>query len=353
MPRLRFIDYRHSRAPKVLGFCNDDRPNLANYANSAQRRLIFAREAGDEGWWGSWAEMAFTGVSRTNPFITTPRSVARLEKLSVCTRPVPIQNQFYEYLDFGNGRLPKRCQGHDWCNCHTQCLTRNNVVTFADQTVKPCLIRVYPTDTADTSGNRRILVQGLNQADTVIKSQDIQQLVDGEFLVIAAPFVQSTNLFNSLTGFQKDNTVGDLQIFQVDPVTGDERLLLIMESSETVAGYRRYYLNDLPRNCCCVGNEIQNLTITAIAKLEMIPVLVDTDYLLLQNLEAVIEESISLRMSEMDNSEAQQLAAVHHINAIRLLNSEITHYLGKQSPAINFSPFGSAKLEHQRIGVMI
>lgn len=354
MPRLRFIDYRNSRAPKVLGFCNDDRRNLADYANSAQRRLIFAREAGDEGWWGTWAEIAFSNVSRTRPYITCPRSVARLEKLNVCTRPVPIQNQFYEYLDFGNGRLPKRCQRQaGWCSCNTQCLTRNNVISFADQTVSPCYIRAYTTNVSDTSGNYHVLIQGLDEGDNVVKSQVVEQIVDGEYLTLASPFVQSTNKFNRLTGFQKDPTIGDIQFFQVDPDTGDETLLLIMEAGETVSGYRRYYINSLPANCCGTSGPVQDVTVTAIAKMELIPVSVDTDYLLIQNLEALIEESISLRMSEMDNANAQQLAAIHHVNAVRMLNSEITHYLGKQIPAVNFAPFGSARLECQKIGIQI
>lgn len=346
------MDFRLSRAPRVLGLCNDNFPAISEYANGAQRRLIMAREAGDEGWWGTWAEIAFPGVSRLTPYITTPREVARVEKIDVCQRPVPVQNQFYEYLDFGNGRLPKttRCSG-DW-HCNPLALTRNSVVTFADQTVFPCTLRVYPSNSVDSGASRRVLFQGLDANNTVIYTQDVLNNVKGVFVTINSPFVDTPMTFNQITGIQKDVTQGDIQIFQVDPVTGDETALLTMQPSELVAGYRRYYLNSLPANCCGNG-PITTVTATAIVKLELIPASVDTDYLLIQNLEALIEESIAIRMSEMDNTNAQQLAAVHHINAIRLLNSEITHYLGKQSPAVNFAPFGTARLEHQGIGSMM
>lgn len=354
MPRLRFYDLRTSRLPEVVGLCQADGLRLANYVNSAQRRLLLAREAGDEGWWGTWAEVAFPGVSRDAPHITCPREIARVERLNVCSYPVQLHNQFYEYLEFGNGRMPKVCRTSSRWFCTTEALTRNNVVTFASQTVSPCYIRAYTTDPVDVEAAKRVLVQGTDTANEPVYTQDVAVQVQGEFITLDSPFVQTTNQFTALTGFQKDVTYGVVQIFQVDPATGDERLLLTMQPGEKVAGYRRYYLHNLPANCCLVpstGN--QTLTVTAIVKLELIPAVVDTDYLLLQNLEAIIEECIAVRMSEMDNVEAQRLASIHHVNAIRLLNSEIAHYLGKQSPAVGFHPFGSARLENQKIGQLI
>ena len=109
MPRLRLIDFRLSSGPQAVGLCADNIVGCAEYVNSAQRRLVFAKEAGDEGWWGSWAEVAFNGVSRSTPYITTPRNVARVEAIDICDRPVQLNNQFMEYLQFGNGRLPKQC----------------------------------------------------------------------------------------------------------------------------------------------------------------------------------------------------------------------------------------------------
>lgn len=350
MPRLRLFDVRQSRLPRVVGLCADNMPAIAEYVNGAQRRLVMAKEAGDEGWWGSWAEIAFPGVSITNPFVTTPREVARVERFDVCQQPVPIRNQFYEYLDFGNGRLPKlRCGGDRW-HCNMQAMTRNNVVTFVEQSVFPCILRAYATSANDIGAAKRVLLQGLDTTDEVIYSQDGPVEVQGEFVVLDTPFIQSTNQFNRITGFQKDVTYGPIQIMQVDPATNDETLLLTMQPTETVAGYRRYYLHNLPANCCSQSTPVQDVTVTAIVKLDLVPVAVDTDYLMLHNLEAIIEECIAIRMSEMDNERSQKLALIHHINAIRLLNSEITHYLGKQSPAVNFAPFGSARLERQNIG---
>jgi len=350
MPRLRLYDIRMSRLPELVGKCQADIPSIANYVNSAQRRLLLCREAGDEGWYGTWAEVAFSLVSRTNPYITCPREIARLEKLTVCRQPVFIQNQFYEYLDYGNGRMP-RLYRDNYCN--TQAYSRNNVITFANLASPPKTIRIYWTDAADVSAAKRVLLQGTDSSDTVIYSQDNLNQVQGIFLSAEMPFVDSPMTLNTLTGIQKDVTAGQVQFFQVDPTTGEQSLMLTMEPGETVAGYRRYYLNSLPSACCQRTDTSVPVQVTAIAKLELIPAHVDTDYLLFHNLEAIIEECQSVRYSEIDNETSKKMAVEKHVQAVRLLQGELVHYLGKDKPAINFAPFGSARLSHQKIGSMI
>lgn len=345
--RLRLYDLRLSRLPSLVGKCQSDVPEIADYVNTAQRRLLYAKEAGDEGWWGTWAEIVFN-VSRSKPYITLPRSVARIELAALCDRPVPVQNQFYEYLSFGNGRLPKQfitCE-----NLITQGYTRNNSATFVDLSSAPQKIRVYATNAADYT--RRVFIQGVDNNGETVYSIDGLNRVQGVFVVMDSPFVDTVTQFNQITGIQKDATVGQVQIFQVDPSTGEEVLLLTMEPSEETAWYRRYYFDNLPNNCCYSGSE-QTLQITAIAKLELIPVICDTDYTLLQNMEAIIEECQSIRLSEVDSTVAKQQAQERHLQAIRLLNGELGHYLGIDSPAVDFRPFGSARLEHKRIGSIL
>src|SRR5207245_917178 len=99
-------DFRTSRAPATVGLCQADLAGCAQIVNAAQARLVLAKEAGDTGWWGSWAKMVFA-VSTPNTTITTPREVARLERMAVCQHPVKIQNEFYEFLDFSRGLEPK------------------------------------------------------------------------------------------------------------------------------------------------------------------------------------------------------------------------------------------------------
>ncbi len=128
-----------------------------------------------------------------------------------------------------------------------------------------------------------------------------------------------------------------------------------MEPSEQTAAYRRYFFNPLPLSCCPVTVTIppQPITVTAIAKLELLPVQVDQDYLLIQSVEAMVQEAQSWRYSKVDNKNAQALSINAHTQAVRMLNGQLTHYLGMDEPAVAFRPFGSARLERQRIGTMI
>ncbi len=357
MQRTRLYDIRLSRLPSVIGVCTDNIRDIANAVNTAQRRLLYAREAGEESWWGTWAEIAFN-VSRTQPYITLPREIARLEAVAVCDRPVPIQNQFYEYLQFGNGRLPKQFIQTRRGSCIQTAFSRNNAALFTDISSPPQMIAIYASDAADVDGTHRVLVQGLDQNNSVVYSQDGLNQVNGVFVTLQSPFVTAPMSFNVITGIQKDTTSGPISIFQVDPTTGAQVLLLTMEPSETTSSYRRYYFNDLPCGCCPppgvpAGTTCDQVQVTAIAKLELIPVQVDTDYLLIRNIEAIIEECQSARYSEIDKTEAKQMAQEKHIQAIRLLNGELAHYLGINQPAVTFRPFGSARLANQKIGTMI
>jgi hypothetical protein len=175
--------------------------------------------------------------------------------------------------------------------------------------------------------------------------------ITGTYVVLDAPFADSEMILNSIDGIQKDITNGTVNFFEVDTVTGVERLILSMEPSETVAAYRKYLINGIPNKCACACTNPSQ--VTAMAKLDFIPVQVDTDYLIIQSLEAITEEAQSMRYSTMDSPNAAQLAVKHHTDAIQLLNGQLIHMLGKQRPAISFYPFGSAKLERQQIGSML
>lgn len=354
MQRLRLIDCRLSRLPNLVGLCQADTPDIAAVVNSAQQRLLYAKEASDESWHGTWAEVRLN-VAREAPYITLPREFARIEVVNVCDKPIPVFNQFYEYLQFGNGRMRKdflrRCR-----TPQRAAYERNNAVLFNDLFGGPQIIGIYTTDSADL-GVKRVLVQGLDQNGMPVYTQDNNVQVLGEFVTLAAPFATTKNTYSKITGIQKDLTNGTISIAQIDPVTANQVFLSTMEPGETTASYRRYFFSHLPCGCCSqtgtVVTSCPPVQVDALVKLDLIPVAVDTDYTLIQNLEALIEESQSAHLSKAQTTAGQQLSAVHHINAIRLLNGELGHYHGVNSPAANIAYFGSARLEKQRIGTLI
>jgi hypothetical protein len=189
--------------------------------------------------------------------------------------------------------------------------------------------------------------------------------VNGEYVTLASPSATTLNDFDFLPGLIKDKTYGDVSIFQSDPFWGSLELLSCMEPSETVAAYRRYYLHNLPRHCqpfnrwqntppnpSCPCRPREYVLVTALAKLDLIPVECSEDYLYIPNVEALVLEAQSIRMGRMDDPELVAKAANYHRDAIRLLQGQLYHLYGKNQPAINFRPFGSASLDRVRINMI-
>jgi hypothetical protein len=356
MPRLTLKNCRDGRLPKAIGVCFDDTPTIAEAVNSAQQRLVFAGEMGDQGWFGSWARTVFN-VLQEDPYITIPRWGARLIVSAVCKRSVGIQNQFYEFLEWGGGIEPKFDCGGRRANCPiSTVLDRGDYPAFRDLDGTGRTIRVRALSPLDTQGNKRVLIQGTDSSDNIIYSQDGVDRVVGIYLTISDPFVDTPLTLNTLTGIQKDITNDAVRFYDVDPVTGDETLILTMEPSEEVAGYRRYYLNGLPPSCCpVVYDDAGDATVQveALVKLNLIPVSVDSDYLLIQNMEALIAECQSARYSTMDIPSAKAMALSAHKDAIRLLQGELAHHYGVDKPAVAWYPFGSAALQRQAIGSLM
>jgi len=359
MPRLRLADCLNSRLPALVGKCSGDVASVAGFVNSAQRRLLLCKEAGDEGWYGTFAEMVFN-VSLGDSCIITQREVARLEQIDVCGRPIPINNPFAEYLQFGNGRIRRHHRPREFKD-QIQAYMRNDSVTPLPLVNPPKIIRIYPGDPVDVELGRRVFVGGLDNNGNTVYTQDGLNLVKGSYVTLATPFVQQPMQFNEVLDIQKDATNGEVQVFQVDPVTGAQSMMISMEPGELVAGYRRYFLSNLPINCCrghynpcqpLPAGTPTTVQVTAIAKLELVPVSVPEDFLLFHNLEAIIEECCSVRYSEMDSAASKPMAQEKHVQAVRLLNGELTHYYGRDNPALNFAPFGSARLERIRINMI-
>lgn len=345
--RRIFQQLRQSTFPQTVGLCQQDGPSVAEICNTVTQRLIYA--GGDSGFWGGWAKVVFQ-ASRTNPFITLPAQYARAINMDVCRFPIRIQNEFYEEIEAGIGLQPTtNC--NDWCGA-LEGYERGVFTTMADlPTGNNSYLRVYPSNSIDVG--RRILFSGAkDQNGNYIYTQNGAQSVNGFFLTVNSPFETTPFIVTDWAQLAKDVTQGDLILKAVDATTGVETTLSRYLAWETNPAYRRYYINRLPNSCCTqpFPTTPGMVNITAMVKYEFVPVMNDTDYLIIGNFPALEEEAQAYRMSKMDTAQAQALAVRHHSEAIKLLNQEMGHYLGKKQPAINFAPFGTARLEKSGIG---
>lgn len=345
--RPRLLDCRASGLPDAIGVCSTDINSIRASVNEAQERLINDPLAPDEGWFGGWARMAFT-VSRSEPTIVTPVEVARIILMDVCKHPIVIRNEFFEFLQFGPGFQPKGCPQSSNPGCHgLAAYERETVVTFEPLLTPAQTIRVYASDPNDYG--RTALIQGKDANGNPIFFVDAAtgNTGKGETVQFATPFTDTTNQFSEITGIQKQKTFGEIQFFQVNPDTGVESPLLVMQPSETTALYRKYFINGLPNGCCNIaGGTVQVL---AMCKLDYIPAEVDSDYLRIHSIPALIDECQAIRFSRMDTPAAQQLSANKHASALRLLFGQLDHFLGKEQTAIQRHIFGSDRMRLQPI----
>jgi hypothetical protein len=293
--------------------------------------------------------MAFT-VSRTAPTIVTPQEVARIILLDVCKHPVRIENEFYEYLQFGPGMHPKGCSTISTPCGPLAAFERETVVTFTALLSTPQYIRAYASDPNDVG--RKCLIQGKDANGAYVRFVDAGTGNSGlgESLTLSSPFTDSASLYSEITGVQKVKTFGEVEFFQVDPTTGAETSLLVMQPAEMTASYRKYYISGLPSNCCtsCTTTST-NLQVLAMCKLDFVPVTCDSDYLRIMSVPALIDECMSIRYGRIDTPGAQQLSQAKHASALRILFGQLDNYLGKERPAIQRHIFGSQPMRMQPI----
>ncbi len=345
-----------SRFPEAIGKCATDLPEITAALNEAVQRLIIDPRQPDTGWMGSWVPMVFN-VTRASPFISAPRGISRIMLMDVCKQPIHVQNQFYEFLWAGAGYLPKDgCFGNpniQGCtiipNVNTQGILRGYFPIMADVPITdPQTIRAYPTDPLDIG--KRILIQGYDQNNMKIYSLSGMQQIEGTFLTLDYPFVDSGFTMTSIYGVQKEVTFGDVPLFAVDVNTGIQTALARYEPSETYPNYPRYYLDSLPQFCC---NGTPSIQINALGKRDFYPVVTDTDWLLIGNIPALIAEGQSIFYDGVHELASAQMSLKKHNDAILLLQGELDHYMGKEMPAVNVALFGTAKLRDQGIGTLI
>lgn len=351
MSRLTVRDVRASRIPGACGINPSDRPKLCEFLNEAIERLV--KSGGEAGWWGTWAKMVFN-VDPTNVYLTTPREVARVINFDVCRKPIRLQNEFYEFLEFGYG-LNRQfissagCTNNNCCQ-YEEAYDRGTFPTAVDIT-SGMKLRAYITNAADAK--KRLFYAGKDTNGQKIVTVDNGISVNGDFITMDAPFADSSYTLSELTMLEKDDTLGPVQLYGVDPV-GVQTLLATIGTNEKNPSYRRYFLNGLPTQCRdCDSPPSGLIQIVAIVKLEHIPVVNDTDPLLIGNIPALKNECLAVRYGEIDTSTARGMARENHKEAIKILNEEIVHYTGKLEPAVIFAPFGKATLQRAGIGSLI
>lgn len=340
--RATLLTVKQSRIPELTGICADDTYRLAALVNDAQQRLIYAGK--EAGWWEGWAKVRFS-VTSAAPYITLPRELARVINMAVCEQPIYIHNEFYEVMPNGPGPMTDEvgCCCKDWCGTVAG-YERGVWPTKVDLTATNQRLRVYLTDERDQG--QKMLIVGEDQNGNVIYGMDGLNQVQGFYMTFVSPFYDSAFDVSKIKAIVKPQTYGDILLYQVDQTTGDQVLLSRYLASEKMPAYRRYFITPICTTC-------SDYSVTAVAKLEFIPVSRDTDPLIIGNIPALSEMCQALRGYAQEVTAAHEMAETHEKKAIKLLKQEMDHYLGSQSPAVTVDRMQGASLKRIGLSTMV
>lgn len=270
-----------STIPAAVGIAACD-PRFITLANEGQVRLCNKGR-----WWGTTKRLR---ICVTAKCITWPAGVVTVEGFNISGFGVPLRNGWYEFQD----NVPTTEAGR--CSCTgQQLLDRGFTPQYRDITAN-ATIRIYPVSSADNDAV--VLLQGVDHNGEPIRNSDGDEFFDGERVVIASPFVDSVALFKApgLIGAQKPITKSYLKVFAVDNATGVETQIATWGPSETNPSYRRSALVHLPTACnvadvgdgCSAGlTNCSNVVAESVVRLEPLPLVVDSDWLLIGNLAAM------------------------------------------------------------------
>jgi hypothetical protein len=366
--RVTLSSVQQSMLPQAIGLCAADLPHIAAYVNRAQERLINC--GGETGWIGGWQHVAFP-LSVCHPYFTLPPEWSRVINMDVCRFPIRIQNEFYEYLEAGPGlqgcpmprnandlkELNKTPNFGNWrrnqCGALQGFERGMNFPLFRDITPVDQYVKIYITNPLDV-GKRVLIGPAWDQNGNPIYTLDGNNQVNGFYLTLQNPSITSSMIVSRIDGIQKDSTYGQVIFKQLDAVSGTEVTLSKFAPWETIPTYRRYYINAVrfqplcPQSPCVApeGTPLppREVMVNALVKLAYTPALLATDFLIIGCIPALIEECKSIRFMDMDAPGAPQNAEVYHRRAIKMLQDEMRTYLGELQPAVNFAPFGTARL---------
>lgn len=303
---LRFRDIKAACAIAV-NQCADDARTM-DYVNRAQERLLY--------------EGKFKGTTQTYRFcvpsdncIIWPREIEAIEAVAVCSSPVTIRSEWYEFLEGGVGQISPEC------NLCSTMIDRGEVPSFDNVIGTDKKLAVY-CDRTEGPG-KYINLQFYTEAGQWATSVFDGVVVDGEQIAIpstagAYNYTTKTVKAGGLVRVSKDVTLGIVRLYEYNTTNGALRPLAYYQPDEEVPLYRRSLLPTLNSGC-------DQTQVTVVAKLRFIPARTDESFLMISHREALRLACKAVYLEECDKWDD---ALINWQAAERCLQKQLEHYKG-------------------------
>lgn len=324
--RTTLADIKASLIPDAIGLCPDD-ARLVKMVNEAQQRLL------TKGLWhGTFGRFR---ICTENQCITLPPQIATIESAAVSGEVVSMRDTWWEFLDNGFGPMV----GTSGC---ASCGDGNNVggglgvgiyrgrfCTFKD--IQPTGKKLNVVCDLSSDVGKEVLLLGYDDNGNWIRTDQGGTIKDGELVAFAqSGGTTTTNNFSSINDIQlPDDMDGQSWLYEYSVAATTRRLIGKYEYFETRPNYARYLF---PSVCTrtCDDNACCQTPIDIVGKLEFIPVVNDTDYLIIGNIPALKELMVAIKNADLapDSLSKNQIITSGYAMAMNELDNEIRHYRG-------------------------
>jgi len=188
-------------------------------------------------------------------------------------------------------------------------------------------IRALSSTAADDAG-KIATVMGYDENAQWIRTEVAGTWIDGEQLTLAATAVNSTNTFTKVTRVVKEVTDGRVDMWTWDSTASiEQRQIAAYEPSETLPTYRRMLFPGLSNYGACAAStsSCENKSLTVLARLRHVPVSVDNDFLVIDNLAAI--KLMCMAIQREDQNRIREAEAFEG-KALREIEGELSAHLG-------------------------
>jgi hypothetical protein len=312
---------------RVEGVCRDS-AKVAALVNEAESRLLNRPDKPV----GSSVMVRF--CIGTSNCLTWPRQVSTIEAYAVCSTPGVIRPPYFQFIGWPNGPGilgPNSFPGNSLIDAGTAC-TFDQVRSNSTDTRR---ISAVASNVADVG--KKITVRYIDSNGQRVYTSIDGVVQEGEQLTLVAPPGVANTARNVASGSPyhvvKEVTQYPVYLYEVDstgglpyPVT---KMLAQYEPSEELPIYRKSNIPGLTQQGACEGAEdndcTENKQLTALVKLQHVPVVVDNDPLVIGNLAALKLMVMAILREEQNRLDE---SAIFESKARAEIDGELSSYLG-------------------------
>lgn len=347
MSLLTYQEARESQdLANVLGVCGNGE-SARSYLNKATRMLM---NRGN--FWGTVQQIQ---VCLDSDCVTWPRYVSTVLALVSCNGWIQPFNNWYSFVPVGPAGIA--ADGFGWRN--GACIGNLSMGDTGTSSVfrnVPCgknyYVRAYLQMRADIGKTITIFGKDSNQQVITTKQSDGSWLPGRKLtLTASAPgYVSTPFTVSDIEYVLKDPTQGPVRLFFYD---ADNDVLIGCATygpTETAPQYRVSKISHLHHRCCIGSCDQSVKSVKGLVKLQFVPVVYDTDLVLISNLDALAMMIQSIRERDGMNTKG---AADMEVAAIRELNLELRNKFPEEQTTISINPFGTARPRNHGIGRII